>query len=162
MNIIELIEKIKNSKDCTVFKSCGFPSIGKSARLPNDLKQFYEKCGGMSLFPNKRFGFKIVNPQEFIVANPVIVGDICEYDISSNWYIICSYKESNYITIDLQKDRLGRCYDSFWDRHGVVGECAIIAESFTELISNLFNSRGETIYWLDADFQCKGDAYDEI
>ena len=30
--------------------------------------------------------------------------------------------ENNYITIDLAKERLGRCYDSFWDRYGVAGE----------------------------------------
>ena len=49
--------------------------------------------------------------------------------------------EDNYITIDLYKEKNGRCYDSFWDRHGVVGECSVIAISFTELIERLLEAR---------------------
>ena len=97
-----------------------------------------------------------------VLANPVIVGELCEEDISSKWYIICKDSDSNYITIDLATERLGRCYDSFWDRHGVVGECAIIARNFTELVMELFNSQGESLYWLGSDHQYLGDAYDEI
>ena len=54
-------------------------------------------------------------------------------------------------------------YDSFWDRHGVVGECAVVARSFTELLSNLFYNQGDDYpYWLEADFEYIGDAYDLI
>ena len=55
-----------------------------------------------------------------ILANPVIIGELCEEDISSKWYIICKDLEENYITFDSSVERNGRCYDSFWDRHGVV------------------------------------------
>ena len=69
--------------------------------------------------------------------------------------------KNNYVTIDLAKERLGRCYDSFWDRHGVVGECAVIAQTFTELVSQLYSNQGKSLFWLDDKFNYLGDAYDE-
>lgn len=71
-----------------------------------------------------------------------MIGEKTEYDISSNWYIIGRDMNKEYITIDLNPLRLGRCYDSYWENHGVPGNCAIIATTFTELIT-------------------LGDAYDE-
>ena len=50
--------------------------------------------------------------------------------------------------------------DSFWDRHGVVGEQPIIANSFTELLEQLYQSKGDYFYWLQEDFENIGDAYD--
>lgn len=161
MSITELIEKIKNNPECKVYDPKGVPVLGDGFELPHDLKVFYEKCGGISLFTHKSYGFNIVEPDEFIISNPIIVGELCEYDISSNWFIMCKDSECNYITIDLNPKRLGRCYDSFWDRHGVVGECRIIANNFNELVEQLYNSQGNTLYWLEDDFQYLGDAYDE-
>lgn len=71
-------------------------------------------------------------------------------------------KKSIYITIDLAEKRLGRCYDSFWDRHGVVGESTIVAKSFTELLSQLFGNQGKSLFWLNSDFVYIGDAYDGV
>ena len=129
--------------------------------LPNDLKVFYENCGGVCFFTDSAYGFTIVSPEEMVLANPIIVGELCGEDISSEWYIIGKDTENNYITIDLAKERLGRCYDSFWDRHGVVGECAIVAQTFTELVSQLYSNQGKSLFWLDDDFNYLGDAYDE-
>lgn len=162
MNILKILDNIRNTPDCIVHSPCGLPKVDKEVDLPDDLRVFYESCGGVSLFPNKKYGFTIVNPKEMVLANPVIVGELCEEDISSKWYIICKDSENNYITIDLATERLGRCYDSFWDRHGIVGECTIIARNFTELVMDLFNNHGESLYWLDSNFLYLGDAYDEI
>ena len=49
-----------------------------------------------------------------------------------------------------------------FDRHGVVGECSVIAISFTELVERLFRSKGKSLYWLDDNFEYIGDAYDEL
>jgi len=95
------------------------------------------------------------------LANPVIVGELCEEDISSKWYIICKDVEDNYITFDSSLERNGKCYDSFWDRHGVVGECSIVAITFTDLLLNLYNSGGKELFWLSDSFHYLGDAYDE-
>ena len=162
MDIMKILEKVRNTPDCIVYSPGGLPALNEDIELPDDLKVFYENCGGISFFPNRGYGFEIVSPQNMVLANPVIVGELCEEDISSEWYIICKDSESNYITIDLAKERMGRCYDSFWDRHGVVGECTIVAKSFTELLSQLFSNQGKSLFWLDDDFVYIGDAYDDV
>lgn len=160
-SIVEIIERIRNTKDCIVYEPCGLPILNHDIKLPDDLKLFYENCGGVSFFVNHTYNFTIVSPQDLVLANPIIVGELCEDDISSKWYIICKDIENNYITIDLAKERIGKCYDSYWDRHGVVGECSIIAKNFTELLMQLLNNQGTSLYWLDDDFEYIGDAYDE-
>ncbi|WP_310601876.1 SMI1/KNR4 family protein [Anaerosporobacter sp.] len=161
MDIVKMIDEIRSMPDCIVHSPCGQPLLDEEVNLPMDLKMFYENCGGISLFLSKEYGFTIVSPKEMVLANPIIVDDLCEEDISSKWYIVCNDSENNYITIDLAEERAGRCYDSFWDRHGVVGECAIIAKSFTELVIYLLKNEGKSLYWLDSNFQFIGDAYDE-
>lgn len=161
-DIIRLLENIKNNSDCLINRSCGQPLLRTGEKLPDDLKLFYEKCGGVK-FNNTRFQFEIVSPKEMVLANPIIVGELCEEDISSEWYIIGKDNENNYISIDLGEKRIGRCYDSFWDRHGVVGECSVIARSFTELLWNFIYTQGDDIpYWLEEDFNYIGDAYDDL
>ena len=162
MDILNMLDKIRNTQGCIVYSPCGLPSLSEGVDLPNDLKVFYENCGGVSFFTDSAYGFRIVSPEEMVLANPIIVGELCEEDISSGWYIIGKDIENNYITIDLAKERLGRCYDSFWDRHGVAGECAIVAQTFTELISQLYSNQGKSLFWLDDDFNSLGDAYDEV
>ena len=46
------------------------------------LKIFYDKCGGV-IFNNTRFRFEIVSPKEIFLINVIIVGELCEEDISS-------------------------------------------------------------------------------
>lgn len=64
------------------------------------------------------------------------------------------------MSIDCAAGRLGRCYDSSWDRHGVVGECTVVALSFTELLQRLLNAQGTRWYWLTSEAPAYGDAYD--
>ena len=161
MNIYEIIKMIKEDKQCEVYVPCGEPMMRKEDKLPDDIKVFYELCGGIRFFKGSKFEFIVVPPNEVILANPVIVGELCEEDISSKWYIICKDLEENYITFDSSVERNGRCYDSFWDRHGVVGECAVVALSFSELLINLYKSKGEQLFWLADSFKNLGDAYDE-
>lgn len=161
MNINDLIDEIKKDKNCIVLKKQGIPKVYENHMLPSDLNKFYQLCGGMSLFKESEYGMDILSPEKFVLANPIIVGELCEEDISSEWYTICEDSSGNFITIDLNTKRIGKCYDSFWDRHGVVGECAIIANSFTELVDKLYRNRGKSLFWLDDDFLYLGDAYDE-
>ena len=55
--------------------------------LPEDIIEFYENCGGMSLFTSEDYVANIVEPNEFKLANSIIVGELCEEDITSQWYI---------------------------------------------------------------------------
>lgn len=160
MSLSELFAEIKASPRCTVLPAAGLPVVSDGHALPHDLKQFYELCGGVNLFNDSEYAISIVPPQMFTPANPVIIGGQEESDISSSWYVVGSGGGTEYLTIDLSRERLGRCYDSFVDRHGVAGSCPIIATSFTELLTRLFLNDGKYWYWLRDDFQHIGDAYD--
>lgn len=159
MDIKFLLDRIKANQSCKVYSSKGIPALNNHV-LPKDLSEFYTLCGGVLLFENENYGIEIIGPKEFVVANPVIVGETCEEDITGEWYIIARDNNGDYLTIDLNKNRIGRCYDSFYDRHGVVGECPIIAFSFSELLEKLIESKGGYWYWLEKNFISLGDAYD--
>ncbi|WP_114381027.1 SMI1/KNR4 family protein [Paenibacillus prosopidis] len=161
-NIEELLRQIASLPNCRVSPPTGLPRTDEGYNLPPDLKRFYELCGGVMLFENKDYNCQIVPPNEFTLSNPVIVGEHVEGDISSHWFIVVHDGNGDYISIDLHQKRLGKCYDSFWDRHGVVGECPVIARSFTELLNQLVQNNGERWYWLKEDFESLGDAYDDI
>lgn len=163
MDILDLIEMSKRTADCRIFTAVGFPIISQQHRLPDDLRVFYESCGGLVLFEHANFPTFIVPPKDLVLANPVIVGELAEYDISASWYIVASNgTDSQKITIDLDLERLGRCYDSFWDRHAVAGSSTIIARSFTKFFERSLDSGGDEFYWNRPDFSPLGDAYDGL
>ncbi|MEH7348501.1 SMI1/KNR4 family protein [Gottfriedia acidiceleris] len=161
MEIQVLIDKIKNTPNCVIHSHSGYPIVEKGHELPNDLYEFFRLCGGMNLFIDGDYSITIVSPEEFTLANPVIISEKAEYDISSSWYIIGRDNNNDYLTIDLSNPRLGRCYDSHWEIHGIVGSCPIIANSFTELIDRLVINEGNHRYWLQEEFTSLGDAYDD-
>ncbi|QFT89229.1 Antitoxin YokJ [Bacillus sp. THAF10] len=161
MELGHLIEKVKNFSNCKVHSPLGFPVVEKGHLLPDDLYEFYKICGRIELFTNCDYGITIVSPKEFLLANPVIIGEKAENDISSDWYIIGRDKNNDYLTIDLNPLRLGRCYDSHWEIHGVPGSCPIIANSFTEFLDRIVMNRGKQCYWLQDDYTYLGDAYNE-
>ena len=160
--LLKILTEIESATNCIVSKLKN-PITGLSLgyELPKDLKYYLENYSSMTLFQNTDYSIKIVGFSEFKRANPIIVGEDVEDDISHNWYIISDDGNSQYITIDLAKERLGRCYDSFWDIHGVAGSQAIIAKSFTELLEHLYFAKGNFLYWMDPSFKSYGDAYDD-
>ena len=160
MNIIELIEIIERSPSCAVYPSKGLPKIEEKYSLPSDLSLFYETCGGIELFKTSSSPMAIVSPAEVVLANSVLVGVVWEEDISDSWHIIAKGLTNEHITIDFERSRLGRCYDSSFGVHGSVGYCPIIATSFTDLLLRLWNNAGGYRYWLESSFQRIGDAYD--
>jgi hypothetical protein len=158
-SIRDLVYAIEQSTRCAVNPSVGLPVIPGGLSLPEDLRLFYEVCGGVELFRDEGYSMEIVPPGEFCRANPVIVGDPCEDDQSFDWFIV-GRSGLQVVTVDLSAERLGRCYDSFWDRHGLVGECTVIAKDFSEFLVRYFESDGKYLYWLEPDFVNYGDAYD--
>lgn len=165
MEIEKILQKINEMNECKVHPPAGLPTkIEKDDILSKDLLEFYSVCAGIDLFVDKDFGVTIVRPDHFVLANPVIVGEKCEYDISSHWYIVADLGSGNYLSIDLHPERLGKCYDSHWDAHGVVGSSTVVANSFTDLLNRLLESKGEgeSWYWYSSEFESLGDAYDGI
>ena len=60
MDVLELLDRIKNTPDCIVYSPCGLPVLNKGVKIPDDLKVFYENCGGISLFAGREYSFTIV------------------------------------------------------------------------------------------------------
>ena len=157
-----LIERIRSTPGCSVLPPAGPPSVGSGHDLPADLAEFYRLCGGAELFRQALFPVRISTPREFLPSNQVILGERFEDDISDSWHIIAHGGGDEYISIDLDPRRSGRCYDSFHDVHGVAGSDPVIALSFTDLVERLVAAQGGHWYWLEPEFSGLGDAYDEV
>lgn len=169
MSLEELLLRIQSTSDCKIQAPSGFPAINKRLRLPDDLHQFYQFCGGLTLGADTKYPIAIVPPIGCVQANPIFLGDVIGLaqqaqgdDISWSWYIIADCSNGDYLTIDFDQDRLGRCYDSFHETYGLVGEMRVIATSFTDLLTRLYENRGQYWYWLQSDFVSLGDAYEEV
>lgn len=169
MSLEALLTRIKGTSDCEAYPIEGLPVIKKEHVLSGDMKEFYKLCGGVSLFKHQPKRFCIVSPGNVVLANPILEPDMSQEqrdmiadDISWSWYIIAHDWGGNYLTIDLSQERLGRCYNSFIGYHAMPGYCPIIAQSFTELVTRLYESQDTQPYWDEADFVSLGDAYDEI
>jgi len=168
MNVVStLVTLIAQTPDCSVQEPVGLPILAAGHILPDDLRTFFELCGGVSLYGSSDYPVTIRTPSDVVPTNSILWRDLDKKlidplrdDRSWSWYAIADDQKGDYISIDLSPERLGRCYDSFWDRHAIPGESPIIAESFTELLERLFESHGQYWYWLREDFSPVGDAYD--
>lgn len=153
-----IVARIRDSDECRVLEPAGIPRLREGDELPAELSAFYALTGGVVLFSTSLHPVIVSVPHEFVRSNPAIVDCECPEDMSDFWYIVARCGQE-VVSIDCGSERLGRCYDSFWDRHGVPGSCAVIALSFAELLERLFASNGQEPYWLTADVGY-GDAYD--
>ena len=154
-----LLDQIQRTRDCKVVLPHGQPVLREGDRLPDDLAEFYRLSGGVVFFELSMYPIRVVGAEELVRSNPEIVGTDCPDDISDSWYIVARGGREEAISIDCGVERVGRCYDSFWDCHGVAGDCRIVAQSFTELMQRLFDGRGRYWYWLTDEAPDYGDAY---
>ncbi len=182
MKIKDLIKDIGKRRGCEVYKPSGKPEI--ALKLPSDLMEFYELCGGLELFSL----FKLIDeglieelehypsiflqPEKVLESTKIILlEDIYEESIGDtiynnsefkNWYTIVDLYDGNYIVIDLNEHKLGKCYLAYADNFLIAGEMPVIAESFTELLEKLIENNGEYFFFLDDNFESYGDAFDDI
>lgn len=156
-----LLDSIAHATGCRVLPPRGQPVLRQQDRLPSDLAEFYRHCGGVSLSEDTIYPMRIVGPDELIRSNPEIAQAEDPQDISDTWYIVARGDCGETVSIDCSSDRLGRCYDSFWDIHAMAGSCPIVALSFTELLQRMFDGRGADPYWVGDDAPSYGDAYDD-
>lgn len=155
-----LIEAASRVRGCTVLPQRGIPIVKHGLALPDDLKTFYETCGGLHLFQQSLYPIEIAGPEDFEPANLALLGLGPQQDRSDDWYLLARSGPEQSISIDLHSSRAGRCYDSFWDRHAVAGSCTVIALSFTEFLQTTLTRSGSSLYWLEPGFKSFGDAYD--
>jgi len=172
MSIYNLIKKIRELSDCIVHEPSGVPIVRSGLELPKDLVDFYTYCGGVDLFVSGSYRTYIVPPSKFIPADNVFFDEeTIEFyksqegyndEISTDWYALADIENGNYILMDLNNDRCGRCYQGLWETYAMKGESPIIAANFTEILNKLIDSKGEKWYWESDDFISIGDAYDDV
>ena len=149
-----MLSQIGGNANCRCFPSKGIPTVMEGHKLPEEVRLFYRLSGGLELFTDRRFGFRIVSPEEVVTANPVIFGAFYndhrlefDEDTSSSWYIIARGKDpGQIISIDCGLQRNGFCYDSFWEVHAS-RNAKIVARGFADLVVNLFEAQGTNLYW---------------
>lgn len=161
--LMKLIDKICQDRNCIVYTPTHLPSVPEGLALPADLVEFYHLCSGMEIYcESSSLGFRILSADEVVPVNPLMIGELYEEDISSHWFAIAKDGNGNYISIDFSKGKKnGLCYDSSIERHGLMGDCAIVSRCFTDLLDHLYEARGSSVFWTEPDFQYLGDAYDE-
>nr|WP_146231097.1 SMI1/KNR4 family protein [Micromonospora sp. 4G51] len=103
---------------------------------------------------------EILSPDRVVPANIAILGEEFPDDRSSKWVTLAALPNGDFISIDLDPDRLGHCYDSSHEVHGIVGSCAIVAMSFSRFFESVLNAEGGYWFWLEDGFSYLGDAYD--
>ena len=162
MDLDKCLERLAGSDEHLLKPPSGIPSIPATVQLPDDVRAFYERAGGAMLFQQRDFSIEVVPAAEFVRANPIIRLCDGEYDISFDWFIIARSGRTQYVTIDCNPQRLGHCYDSFWDVHALRGDSRVIAVSFTEFLDRFLNNTDDIWYWTRDDFVPHGDAYDGI
>ena len=160
-DVNELIGRARAIPDCVVRPVAGMPGLPQGIALPSDLSGFYRACGGMDLCQNSGYPISVAAPGQLIPSNLAVLGETNLGDRSDQWYAIAVTQDREYLSIDLDPARSGRCYDSFHETHGLVGESTVIATSFTDLLSRLIANAGRHWYWLEAGFRSLGDAYDD-
>jgi hypothetical protein len=172
VNIEILIYSIQSTPYCVLHPAKGLPYISEDHVLPDDVKEFYRLCGGADLFDGSLphapeilpAYMSIVPPHDVVLSNPKVLLGLTEeemadvHDISWSWYIIGKgYDETRYISIDFSKERLGRCYDSFWEIHPY--NSPIIATSFTGFLMQVLKNHSQKHYWQHEEFKPLGNAY---
>ncbi len=157
-----LLEQLDERRDCRLLPPAGQPKLGPGHILPDDLRQFYDRCGGATVRVGHPYGLDLRAPDQLVPSNPLIFGEALPGDISESWYVVANGVDSgiDLVSIDLHPDRLGRCYDSFWDVHASPGNCNVVATSFTDLLRRALLSEAESWWWTEDAFEGLGDAYD--
>lgn len=156
-SVAEIFNAASQTKGCIVEPPSGLPILRPSFALPPDLQEFYSLCGGLDMFPDEDWGWRIVTPSEFKRADRVIL-ELAYRDHpedfdgtpSEGLYVIavrgCG---PDYISIDTHPLKLGRCFDSYYGDHATESS-RVIALTFTELLNKLFENRQDIAFWEDA------------
>ncbi len=157
IDVSSVIATIRQTPDCVILPPAGLPETTEQHVLPNDVRTFYQLAGGATLFERSAYRISIVPPARVVVANPVIMLGVTTEQFNEvrdhpswSWYVIGEGDSGQYITIDFAPERLGLCYDSYWDVHPQ--DSTIIATSFTELLIRLLACKGEGWYWGRPEF----------
>ncbi len=161
MDVAALLDEIRRNPTCVIHSPVGLPYVRPQYTLPGDVVAFYTLCGGIDFFSTSGAPTCIVPPPQFVPANPVIAFTEEGYDdISDAWHLLAGISNGDYIVVDCDPTRLGRCYDGNHETYGLGGQTPIIAGSFSEFIERTLAVGEGGYYWAQPSFHALGDAYD--
>ena len=86
----DLVELASRSDRCAVHPQAGVPTVRPEHRLPDDLAEFYQLCGGVDLYRGADYEISITSLAQLLESNVVIVGEQFFDDISASWYTIAA------------------------------------------------------------------------
>src|SRR5690348_12885054 len=136
MDLADLLDRIARDPDCVIFPAVGLPNMDSSHTMPEDVRAFYNHCGGLVIARGSPYEARIVVPEKCVQANNIILGRFADVareqqseDPSWNWYIIAEVENGNFLSIDFGRTHNGRCYDSFDETYGLVGQMPVVAET---------------------------------
>jgi hypothetical protein len=155
---------------CRLLPPAGPVAVPDAFALTDDLRRFYELCGGAALFEGADFEWTVSGPHELVPASPRLLGPEAARDVAAeypddptNWCFVFAQSgpgsTASLVVVDLHPARAGRYYDAFWDSYGLGGEMPIIALTVAEVLHRLLDTRGERATHLEP---FHGDAYDDI
>lgn len=168
----DLIQTFKNNKQCTVHRPVSISFEEDKLDLPNDLIEFYRLCGGLVYEIDEGLEIEILPLDKVSVAYPLYFDEtiieeekkkgLFGYHAFYQWYVVANCGDGYYLCMDLHPDRKGKCYEGNWQTFAMRDHSPIVANSFTELLSNILHYTNEDFFWLEDQFKSLGDAYDFI
>jgi hypothetical protein len=66
MDMRQLVDKVRATADCSVRPPAGLPAVRPGELLPQDIRRFYELCGGLTLYESQIYYVRIPGPNEFV------------------------------------------------------------------------------------------------
>jgi hypothetical protein len=168
-----LLERLRTTPGCVVRPPRGQPELRPGLALPGDLVSFYELCGGVLLSARAALPLRVSGADELVPAAPRLLTEELaaselEADPSSvvsTCFVIVDNgtggATDRHVVIDLHPARLGRCYETFWDRFGLAGDMPVVAAAFGDLLAGLTARANAGVDDLLSDWPTLGDAYDD-
>jgi hypothetical protein len=167
--IAQIISEAIRTSGCTVLPAIDLPATPLNLQLPSDLRDFYELCGGLDMFPGTEQEWRFVNPNEVVRADPFILDkaytdrpEVYDGKPSETLYLIAvAGVGPEFITIDFEPKRNGLCFDSYSGDHGTESS-KVIALSFTELLNKLFYWKQPGLFWENEFYGYLGQPIEQL
>ncbi|OKI49333.1 SMI1/KNR4 family protein [Micromonospora sp. CB01531] len=164
----DLLDRIARTHGCSVLPPTGGAVAGRGHRVPDNLREFYQLCGGAWLFRDAPYQWRVCGPDDLVPASPRLLTEAIAReietevpaDLTNGCYVIADgggAATDPHIVIDLHPTRAGRCYLVGWDTYGLVGEMPVVATSVLELLRWLLSTDGANPTLAPT----QGDAYDQ-
>jgi antitoxin YokJ len=166
-----VVEAIGSRHDCVVHEPQRPPVIELPLQLPDDLRRFYELCGGMVLCRDSPTPWRVLAAGDLVLAArrllpeqdaEQVLADEPD-DVASTTVVFADQggaTTGEHVVLDLHPERLGRFYATFWDSFGLAGEMPVIASSVAGALVWLVDSGGEGTEAALMRQPPLGDAYD--